>query len=367
MERFVSCYFEQPTAEPGLALTADGRVVVVKPNGDRVYLADGSAAPDPGVEQRFSTSFLATPIAEPGLALTADRVVVLVTPAGDRVTLPGGDPVEVGALEQRFATVWTEDVGSDAGLVLTDAGKVELIENGTAVVVSRLAQAVLADRPLAYWQLGEASGVTARDSSGNGYNGTYSGGVTLGATGLVATNGGAAVGLDGVDGLVSAPAAWPQMTAFTIECWFRGGAPSDNWGPFLVKDPTEYDFWLGGSPDSDPTQLYFEVGFNCPDAPRQTVTVDCNGVDGPVALWEVGHHIAGVFTGTDLICYLDGVEVGTRLTGITHVPTHNGGPANIGGDDFSDWLHGTINDVAAYDHGLSAERILAHYQAGTET
>ena len=42
------------------------------------------------------------------------------------------------------------------------------------------ASTVLADSPVAYWRLGEASGSSAADSSGNGNGGSYAGGVTLG-------------------------------------------------------------------------------------------------------------------------------------------------------------------------------------------
>ncbi|HXF56088.1 MAG TPA: PQQ-dependent sugar dehydrogenase, partial [Actinomycetota bacterium] len=44
---------------------------------------------------------------------------------------------------------------------------------------------VLSDAPLGYWRLGEASGTTASDASGGGHDGTYLGGATLGAPGLL--------------------------------------------------------------------------------------------------------------------------------------------------------------------------------------
>ncbi len=47
------------------------------------------------------------------------------------------------------------------------------------------ADVVLADSPLAYYRLGESSGTTMTDSSGNGRHGTYVGSPTLGAAGLV--------------------------------------------------------------------------------------------------------------------------------------------------------------------------------------
>ncbi len=40
---------------------------------------------------------------------------------------------------------------------------------------------VLSDSPIAYWRLGELSGRTATDSSGQGHDATYENGIALGA------------------------------------------------------------------------------------------------------------------------------------------------------------------------------------------
>lgn len=61
-----------------------------------------------------------------------------------------------------------------------------------------LASEILADSPYGYWPLDDASGTTAVDASGNGRDGTYTGGVTLAQPGLV----GDAVALDGSTGYV---------------------------------------------------------------------------------------------------------------------------------------------------------------------
>lgn len=45
---------------------------------------------------------------------------------------------------------------------------------------------VLADSPLAFWQMQEPSGTNAADSSGNGRDGTYTGGITLNQASLLA-------------------------------------------------------------------------------------------------------------------------------------------------------------------------------------
>jgi hypothetical protein len=48
------------------------------------------------------------------------------------------------------------------------------------MAVDAFAEDVLADNPIGYWRLGERPGQPAADSSPNGNNGTYNGGITLG-------------------------------------------------------------------------------------------------------------------------------------------------------------------------------------------
>src|SRR5438874_13602683 len=72
-------------------------------------------------------------------------------------------------------------------------GLVVLLVLGTAVAVVPRASAgagysavVLADTPLGYWRLGESdASQPAKDASGNGYDGTYNGGVTVGQPGAI--------------------------------------------------------------------------------------------------------------------------------------------------------------------------------------
>src|SRR5262249_13962061 len=66
------------------------------------------------------------------------------------------------------------------------------------------ASTVLADSPAAYWRLGESSGSSAADSSGNANGGSYSGSVTLGAPALI-TDLDTAVDFNGTDASVFFP------------------------------------------------------------------------------------------------------------------------------------------------------------------
>ena len=82
---------------------------------------------------------------------------------------------------------------------------------------------VLADEPLAYWRLGEPSGTSAADASGNGNTGTYGGSPTLGATGALAGDTDTATSFDGVNDNVSVPnnAALNLNGSFSIEFWAK--------------------------------------------------------------------------------------------------------------------------------------------------
>lgn len=98
------------------------------------------------------------------------------------------------------------------------------------------AQTILADNPIGYWRLGEASGPQATDSSTNGFHGTYTGGVTVGQTGAV-TNPApdTAVLFDGASGYIDMgvdPTLYSLPGEFTVEAWIK--MPQDaNFGMIL--------------------------------------------------------------------------------------------------------------------------------------
>ena len=87
------------------------------------------------------------------------------------------------------------------------------------------AASVLADGPLAYWRLGESSGTIVADATGNGYDATYSGSVSLGTPGLIVDTDTAIridpLGAGYVDG--------PVLTGITVtgmEFWFQSESQS---------------------------------------------------------------------------------------------------------------------------------------------
>ena len=81
-------------------------------------------------------------------------------------------------------------------------------------------QTVLADSPRAYWRLGEASGTSAADASGNGRTGSYVASPTLGVPGALTGDSNTAVGFNGSSQYVNVPyMAALNPAQFTVEAW----------------------------------------------------------------------------------------------------------------------------------------------------
>lgn len=91
--------------------------------------------------------------------------------------------------------------------------------------------AVQADSPTGFWRLGEGSGSSAADSGSAGYDGTYTGGYTLGQTGPVGWGNGAATAFNGTSGYVQlGHTVQFDSGNFTIEGWFKAPALSSGFG-----------------------------------------------------------------------------------------------------------------------------------------
>lgn len=122
---------------------------------------------------------------------------------------------------------------------------------------------VLTHSPLLYWRLGESSGTTVTDSSGNGRDGTYINGPTLGETSLLADGAGSAVYFDNSQQeraqVGSAP--WMNTASITITCVYmcvvnnpglqmlasRYWDDTTDVSWFLYRQNNEFKFYYRGS------------------------------------------------------------------------------------------------------------------------
>lgn len=220
---------------------------------------------------------------------------------------------------------------------------------------SAYASEVLADSPLAYWRMGETSGTTITDSSGNGRTGTYSGSVTLGATGLLIGDSDKAVTVsNSVVGSV-ANAAWMNVNTITVEVWIQPTAA----GVVGSREIVCRDFNGSGGTGS---QWRIRLNAGKPEAllwhPALTV------ITAATAL-TVGstYHIVFTYDGANMRLYVNGSQVASSAqTG--NITT--GQPITFGclGNAVSETWNGPIDEVAVYGTALSSTRIAAHYAAG---
>lgn len=221
--------------------------------------------------------------------------------------------------------------------------------------------AVQADAPLAWYRLGELSGITAADSSGNGHDATYTPnslgawtGGTLGATGAVGDGNKAATfnsttGYGQIGDVVSLR----LFTQITLEAWVKTTYSGTGNQPILTRWKTTgvgYSWWLG--------KLGSNLEFHSSGA---SVSVSMSLInDGN---W---HHVAAVAeSGGNLILYVDGSSVGTPVSwGSTQTGVADwrvGGNADAAGELWN----GSLDEVAIYGTALSAARVTAHHSAGT--
>lgn len=243
---------------------------------------------------------------------------------------------------------------------------------------------VLADTPKAYYRLDEVAGTTAADSSGNGFNGTYTGTYTLGVTGLITGDADKALGLNGA-GYVDLGTPNFTFNGGTLEAWikptaYQTGAAQFASNSFIIGTSNDLatEVWLSALGDglfgNEPFFVHsFRetnglVTYGVHEIPRD------KGFVGQVAVHKRG--VAGLNNRYHFVAVYDAVG-GTAYNYIngylmTSIPVVNGtihgnykwfiGASPQG--TLSRWFSGTIDEVAVYDHALTPTRILAHWNAG---
>lgn len=217
--------------------------------------------------------------------------------------------------------------------------------------------AVLADIPLGYWRLGEASGSIAADSSGNAHDANYVS-CSQGASSLVNNNDGdLAVSGDGSTSQITVGAVaalYGLSRNCTIEAWLKPnftaiGQASGIWSSGLggialrcVYNASGVQIeWL-----KDYTTSYHTWSTNIPNNTR----------------FHVALVIDAAGTGN---LYLNGTPFGSA----SPAASFNGSYVRIGADGrdasvVGSFLFGAIDEVAVYSTALSAARVNAHYSAG---
>lgn len=216
---------------------------------------------------------------------------------------------------------------------------------------------VLSDSPAAYWRLGETSGTSAADASGNGRTGTYVGSPSLGQQGALVGDASTAVAFNGSSQYVSVPySATLNPTRFSVEAWayvtggdgtYRSVVTSRDYaagafhrGYVLYAGSEFWEFWLGTGPGWD-------------------------SVYGPAVTKNVWTHLVATYDGTILRFYVNGLLAGSKAMTLSAntartlriAAGNTEGPVNF-------FFPGRVDEVSVYPDALPEARVLAHYNAG---
>jgi hypothetical protein len=202
----------------------------------------------------------------------------------------------------------------------------------------------------------------ADDESGNGNNGTNHGSTLISDR---FGNDSSAYSFDGNDYIdVPFNPAFNIAGPFTIQAWINklGGISSGQIQEVLtrrqpVADSVNYELYIQN--DGGIVKVTVRYTFNGPgNGNDRYTTVTYNVVDGN---W---HHIVGLFTGSSLELYIDGILQGsTPTTEIPDVYSRDG--LNIGREPNPAYYYtGKIDDIRLYNRALSEAEIQALYHEG---
>ena len=207
--------------------------------------------------------------------------------------------------------------------------------------------------PEGYWRLGETTGATAYDSSGNGENGTYYGSPTLGETALINRDANASVSFDGTDDYVDTGILdIGDGSAATILCWVK---PSSTPSSSSARGPLYGDsiaiIW------DHPTAGYRGA------AQVQLGASSWYGASFGTFQSNKTYLLAAVFDGSTLKAYKNGVlqtttpASGSLYTAVTTMKI----ASDVGATTF--WP-GVVDEAAVFSAALSEDDIRRIFAAG---
>ena len=247
-------------------------------------------------------------------------------------------PFEAALSDATADAVW----GAPDGDPAVDSGAPDATEVGPAV-----------EGLVLHWRLDETSGMVAKDSSGNGFDGTYTGSPAPAHTAESAPTDFANPGSRQFSASVNqsvqlgtTPSALQPTAELSVTLWFRtrltGRADFITHGGdyFLRIMSGEIEFVRRRPPGSSP-DIYITATGSAPGA-----------ADGQ---W---HHVAGVATTNRIAIYLDGSLIGRRdeLVPFAYAArTLTLGRSATGAPPFEGWL----DDVRIYDRAVNEVEIQA--------
>jgi hypothetical protein len=205
---------------------------------------------------------------------------------------------------------------------------------------------------LGWWQFEDGSGTLAADSSGNGQIGALEGSLLpIWTNGVI---GGALsfFGGNGNDVVAPTPAFSQLTTQITVAGWVNAGVA----GPLVVWNGTNNTCGFALR-FIDSTDVVFQVYSTSAGqwVSSATATVASN--------WWT--HIAGIYNGSTVQIYTDGVPVGSGAVLTDQVSVCRGNLAIAADLSTNSYFTGLMDDVRVYDQAVSSNAIAALFNIDT--
>lgn len=222
---------------------------------------------------------------------------------------------------------------------------------GTIQLLCRtsVCQADITNGLVRHWKLNETSGSTATDSSGYGYNGTYTNWPTLNQSGKCKTS----VSLDGYNDYVDLPTSVVNgLTDCTISVWVNLDTVG-TWSRIFDFGSSTSSYMFLTPKNSYTNRLRFAITTSGTGGEQviDTTTTITTGT------W---YHVAVRFNGSVATIYVNGVQVGQNSS-MTLTPSSLGASWNnyFGRSQYSadPYLDGRLDDFRIYNRALSASEI----------
>lgn len=207
---------------------------------------------------------------------------------------------------------------------------------------------VLADSPTIYWRLGEASGTTAvSEVNSPTKDGAYQNTPTLGVTGALTGSGDTDTAVSFArtsNERVLLSSAQSFGDTYTFELWIKRAS---------IDVAMSLVFLGTSAPDFKITAANL-IGLD-KAAASAIVTSTLSITD--TTTW---HHVVNTKNGSTVKLYIDAID---RTGTVSNATMENGNQFVVAWGN-QGYFDGSIDEVAAYPTALSAERVLAHYNAG---
>ncbi|MEQ9667898.1 LamG-like jellyroll fold domain-containing protein [Coleofasciculus sp. G2-EDA-02] len=221
----------------------------------------------------------------------------------------------------------------------------------------------LLDDPLGYWRLDDGGG-TALDASGNGANGTYTGGVNPGQPGALVGDKNTASSFNGTTGFVSTPIninqSNPSPDTITFSAWVNPASTSAGRYQVVSSDSGYFDWSM--LRDGNQWAVFTGENIRYPD-----FQVDVNQWQHIAVVFQPGVGVTFYKNGQSVTIPFIDYDTNDLMTPVGYFGDNDIAIGHNPSPDFPEYFDGSIDEVAVYNSALSQQQILEQYNAGQGT